>query len=364
MAQSLEIGGNYSLSDSQLLSEIGSEELTLPLFTEKWKSSILTSSGRGAISLLMKNMKGIKKVLLPIYTCDSVIKGFRDNSIDYEFYHISKDLSVDISNLNSLIESFTPNLILFHSYFGFDTLKETRKLYGDFRNKGICVIEDITHSWLSDFTIDGADYYIVSLRKWLELPDGGAILSNKHDLSFDFIQQEHTEIIDIFKKASKIKNDFFKTEDYKLKDMFRPLFYSVEDFFDETVEIYSISTLSLQIINNTNIDYIKSSRRKNYDLLVKGINNSLVTPIFKELSSNTVPLYLPVYVDGCRDKLQSFLAQNKIYCPIHWPLASDIQEKYGNEFYIYDNILSIVCDQRYSLEDMQRIVESINKFKI
>lgn len=363
MGQSLEIGGNYSLSDTQLLSEIGNEVLTIP-FTKNWKSSILTSSGRGAISLLMKNMKGIKKVLLPIYTCDSVIKGFRDNSINYEFYHISKDLSVDKSNLHSLIESFNPNLILFHSYFGFDTLKEVRKSYEDIRNKGIYVVEDITHSWLSDYTIDGADYYIVSLRKWLELPDGGAILSNLHDLNFDFNQQEHTEIIDLFKRASKIKNDFLKTEDYNLKDLFRPLFYSVEDVLDETVEIFSISTLSRKIINNSNIDLIKSTRRKNYDLLIKGINNSLVTPIFKQLSTNTVPLYLPVYVEGCRDKLQSFLAQNKIYCPVHWPLASDIKDKYGNDFYIYDNVLSIVCDQRYSLDDMQRIVESINKFKI
>ena len=49
-----------------------------------------------------------------------------------------------------------------------------------------------------------------------------------------------------------------------------------------------------------------------------------------------------------------------IYCPIHWPKSEFVQDL-NNE--IYDNILSLVCDQRYGLDDMRRMVNVINEYK-
>ena len=49
-----------------------------------------------------------------------------------------------------------------------------------------------------------------------------------------------------------------------------------------------------------------------------------------------------------------------IYFPIHW-LKSQFVQNLNNE--IYDNILSLVCDQRYGLDDMRRMVNVINEYK-
>ena len=55
-----------------------------------------------------------------------------------------------------------------------------------------------------------------------------------------------------------------------------------------------------------------------------------------------------------RDVIRKKLIDNKIYCPVHWP------KPMGCNSNIYDMELSLVCDQRYDIDDMKRIVSVIN----
>ena len=73
-------------------------------------------------------------------------------------------------------------------------------------------------------------------------------------------------------------------------------------------------------------------------------------------------MFVPVLVpDGKRDALRQYLMQNEIYCPIHWPI-SDLHRLDKRTGQIYENELSLVCDQRYSQEDMYHMVTLINRF--
>ena len=40
-----------------------------------------------------------------------------------------------------------------------------------------------------------------------------------------------------------------------------------------------------------------------------------------------------------------------IYCPIHWP-----KPQMGGSSALFDTELSLVCDQRYTEKDMQRMI--------
>ena len=42
--------------------------------------------------------------------------------------------------------------------------------------QGIIIVEDITHSLLSDCWQSCADYMVGSLRKWCAIPDGGILI--------------------------------------------------------------------------------------------------------------------------------------------------------------------------------------------
>ena len=59
--------------------------------------------------------------------------------------------------------------------------------------------------------------------------------------------------------------------------------------------------------------------------------------------------------------LRRALISQAIYCPVHWP-ESPLHRLDGRERFIYQNELSLVCDQRYDETDMQRTVDAIRRF--
>ena len=62
-----------------------------------------------------------------------------------------------------------------------------------------------------------------------------------------------------------------------------------------------------------------------------------------------------------RDNLRKYLIDNKIYCPVYWPLNFDTTN--CNQ-YITDRILSIPIDQRYNENDMNFIANCINRYVV
>ena len=68
--------------------------------------------------------------------------------------------------------------------------------------------------------------------------------------------------------------------------------------------------------------------------------------------------------DGKRDALRSYLLSRDIYCPVHWPLSEQHVGLSERAKEIYAEELSLVCDQRYKDEDMERTVQEIQKFMI
>ena len=71
-------------------------------------------------------------------------------------------------------------------------------------------------------------------------------------------------------------------------------------------------------------------------------------------------MFVPIIVEN-RDKLRKYLIDKKIYCPVHWPLSNYHKIKV-NDQEIYQNELSLICDQRYNLDDMKYIVDVIKEF--
>ena len=73
-------------------------------------------------------------------------------------------------------------------------------------------------------------------------------------------------------------------------------------------------------------------------------------------------MFIPILVPGHkRDELRRSLIADNIFCPIHWPVSQYhvLDEKTRA---IYENELSLVCDQRYNEDDMNRIADAIRLF--
>lgn len=362
MSRKLEIGSNFWLSPQELS---GLKSLQGKIYgLDKWKYCDFTSSGRGAIKLLLSNLPEIKKALLPEYTCSSVISPMEEMGVTCCYYPVNKDFSVNESILFDLIEKYSPQMVYFQSYYGFDTLRSIKKAYHKIQEKGILVVEDITHSWLCDFNTTDADYSVASLRKWLEIPDGGVLLSDKHPMDYDMNIEESAQIVSEFVKASELKEKYFSTLNPLDKEAFRQHYVNAKDLLLKDTTVYAMSSMAQSVLAQTDFGFIITRRRENAKYLQQHINSEFVETCGVEFSNEATPLYYPIYIKGDRKKLQKKLAENDIYCPVHWPVPSQASESISEEgMSIYSHVLSLICDQRYGLDDMKAIVQIINDYK-
>jgi hypothetical protein len=87
-----------------------------------------------------------------------------------------------------------------------------------------------------------------------------------------------------------------------------------------------------------------------------------VKPLFDYLPDEVVPLYMPVLAED-RTAVQLYLRENLIYAPVIWPKAEGILHLSEDTQYLYDHMLCIPVDQRYSEDDMKRIVSCLKEKK-
>ena len=59
--------------------------------------------------------------------------------------------------------------------------------------------------------------------------------------------------------------------------------------------------------------------------------------------------------------MRAHLIRNGIYCPIHWAIPDEVRLNTETKK-LYDEELSLVCDQRYCLGDMDRTLTTIEAF--
>ena len=362
----VEIGGNYCLSQQEI-DAFGHDQIPYASVFMMWRNVVFTHSGRSAITTAVRHL-GLEgcKVFVPAFSCHSVTDAFLSCDCSVIYYPINRDLTANETELFRLMDEHNPSFLYVCPLFGFDTFSSLRKRYKEIQDKGIRIIEDVTHSLLSGFNTKTVDVVVCSLRKWLEIPDGGFVWGLK---SFDaegyyLSHQEQTEIVNNFIKASRLKLDYLTKGDESLKQIFLPLFYKNNEVFDDTSISCRMSSFSYEILSQADFKQIIERRRVNYDFLLNHINNPLVDIIFKSLPGGLVPLYMPVYVgNGRRADLKKALINERLYCPVIWPTPPQVLTACPAEYLrFHDDILSLVIDQRYDVSNMERLAWNINQF--
>ena len=79
----------------------------------KKKINKISLNGRSSLAMIIVSQK-IKKIFIPFYICDEVIRTIQKMKIKYEFYSINKNLKPKIK-YNSIVKK---NYILLVPYFG------------------------------------------------------------------------------------------------------------------------------------------------------------------------------------------------------------------------------------------------------
>lgn len=332
--------------------EIGSEFWDVPI-TDNENTVFPGStqwflSGRSALQAIIQDIKDCHTVAMPSWCCESMIKPFVDAGYSVSFYPVIWD-----RGLHQNIDTNCDVLFLM-DYFGYESVRQEISGY-----KGI-VVRDITHSLFST-PYDDADYYFGSLRKWCGIWTGGYLWTRDgHNLDCDNFDDKG--YVNIRRKAMLLKSCYInslKNEHGKKIDKAYLNIYEDAEEILEHIGIVAAFEKDIEFAKMIDVNYLTSVRKTNADVLREAFSDWL---IFPEMKNNDCPMFVPIVVPGDnRNKLRKYLIKNEIFCPVHWPLSSyhRINE---NELFLYNNELSLVCDQRYTREDMNRIVDTVNAF--
>ena len=83
-----------------------------------------------------KEKKDDCKVLIPSYTCDTVITPFLESGWNCIYYPINKDLSINVERTKKIVGSDTYNLLVVHPYFGMELSQQELDLISYAKTKG------------------------------------------------------------------------------------------------------------------------------------------------------------------------------------------------------------------------------------
>lgn len=326
-----------------------------PKWMDRFGDSVLTSSGRGALSLLLGAVEMEARIaLLPAYICDSVISPFEAHGYVCQFYDIDSDLT---PNLDCISNYQNVGLFLHMGYYGFPTNRGLSDIIKRLKLGGTIIVEDVTHTLFSKYTrFEANDYYVASIRKWMGMPSGGFLSS--HNKPLPKTELHNDAFTTVRSKALRLKSRYMKNPNIELKSEFLRLFSIGEQIINNDVNGYCIDALSKSILYEVDESQLREKRRNNFSVLYEGLRDvTFLEPVFNELPDDICPMFFPVYIKGLRNEVQRALAEKGLYCPVHWPVPDKLNRyQKSNAWLISQSILSIPCDQRYSRDDMERVV--------
>lgn len=294
------------------------------------QNALFLNSGRHGFEYLLRARQA-KRVYLPKYTCDVMLEPLKKHNIPYVFYAITE--SLEIESIPGLVEG---DILLYTNYFGVKDVycNKLARTYGE------QLILDCSQAlyFVPEVSVD----VFYSPRKFIGLPDGGCVVSDKHlqiDLAVDTTSwQRMSHLLKRIDQGPEAGYEDFKRNDASLSK--EPL--------------QAMSRLTKSLLLNADHTAIRTRRQANFTGLHKvlGANNRLsLNP-----DDTSGPLVYP-YLVAEGSALRQKLLQERIFAAQYWPNVMEWADSGDTEALLTQNLLALPIDQRYNQSDMQRIVE-------
>ncbi len=334
----------------EYMKEIGSEfcEQYREIHTENKKNELCLLSGRTALQFIIDDIcrkRFVRKVLLPSYCCESMILPFINQGIEVQFYQANNDW-MDYPYDNDA------DVVFLIDFFGYINPQNGKIAYHEKHAKKI-IIYDSTHKIDGNLEVlNYADYSFCSYRKWFYC---NFTLAVKYNGEFEnsenlMINERYISLRD---EAAYDKRNYLSGLTNN-KERFLSEFNKAEQLLEDDYIGYAGVPVSFDCND------IISKRRENALYLTDELKNISEIKLWRNnIQVNDTPMFVPIVVNPLiRDTLRQELISKKIYCPVHWPKTSYHTD--CNK--LYDMELSLVCDQRYDIADMERMIRVIKGY--
>jgi len=281
---------------------------------------------------------------LPSYLCGAVLDPFRKLGVPVRYY--DQHPAAEPIELGWTEHVTRGDLVLTIHYFGFPnrTLPAAQ-----LAQQGAVVVEDASQGLFVKQQYPESHCILYSPRKFLGVPDSGVMVSSRgNDMRSETLQPPPPDWCRNALTMVQMRREFDLVGG---ENLWFPLFLDVEKTFP--LGPYRSSDLAKLILETgTDYQFIQRTRRENYAVLLERLKEFA---LFPELDAETVPLGFPVCVDARqRDNILEHLYGQRIYPPVHWRIDGVVPEEYEKTHSLSRRILTLICDQRYTISDMLR----------
>lgn len=298
---------------------------------EYYKNLIALNTGRNCLLYLLK-AKNIKKVYLPYLNCVSIRDVCEKNGYEYEYYHTNHEFMPVFDQPLS-----DEQYLYIINYYGRITDDEIRALKEKYRY----IIIDNAQAFFHK-PLQGIDT-LYSCRKFFGVPDGAY-------LSTDARLDENLETDLSGKRMKHILGRYEETAENYFADFIK----NGQILTGESLK--QMSRLTRNILGAVDYERACHIRNKNYRYLAERLDKE------NKLKSAQPdgPFAYPYYAENAME-IRKNLVQRKIYISTLWPNVLQEMPADSLEYEYSANILPLPCDQRYTTDDMQYIVEELKK---
>lgn len=315
------IGGYFELADYE-------EGCGFPL-----QNGILLNTGRNALEYILRNIGEVKGIYLPYYTCEVVLEPLKKLHIPWTFYHINA--------MFEMVEYIQPKereYVIVNNYFGIKDayIQMLADKYGD------RLIVDCAQALFTK-PIPGIKMFY-STRKFVGVADGGVAygVDGKYSL---FLDEDDSTLHDSHLYIRKEQGAEAGFHDYQQNET---------KLDNQPIRLMSRNTRDA--LCHIDYDKVVTKRRKNFTYLHSALKdqNFLQLP---DLSSFACPMVYP-FVTSDNRSLRKDLIDNKVFVAKYWPNVHQLGNNVA-EYELSNRLMALPCDQRYDIEEMNRIIEII-----
>lgn len=310
----------------------------LDLWVSDIRSHLYFHNARSAVHFLLDEL-AVKAVWLPAYICPEMSRATAAGTREVKYYPLADGLTPEVGFLRQHL--LPGEAVVGVDYFGRSPAREFIEFVQSRRD--VLWIEDRAQAIRSGGAPWG-DYVFYSPRKVAGVPDGGILVGVSRDLP-SFTPQAHKDFSFILPALYRFEHP---GEDW------HAIYQKIEEAMK--VSLLGMSRLSLMMLDRLDAQDIQKARRANFAYLRRQLGEYY---LFKDMDdSDFVPFGFPMR-HAEAGSLCEALRKRRIYVPRHWARLPSPAEQFLNEHKLAGELMTLPCDQRYSLADMAFMVDAI-----
>lgn len=321
LLQSDAIGGYFSLE--------------LPKLKEHYHPELLNFQSARAAFYALLEAGSPRKVWMPYYICDSMLSPLHEIGVPISFYSLNSDFSIKDD-----IELLDCEWILYVNYFGICGAEQNRLLSKYPKEQ---LVFDHSQAFFQKPLDCLATIY--SPRKFFGVPDGG-MLSTQLKIRNDFARDESS-----YDRTKHLLKRACFTPEKGYAD------YQVAESTLQNCQPKGMSVFTDHLLKTIDYTTVKDQRNNNFWYLHEALASVNKVQIDRKYVDG--PMVYPFLTDNV--SLKSEFIQRRIFIPTYWPEVEQRSNSGMFEHKLLACLNALPCDQRYTANEMDKILRLIDE---